>query len=150
MGDGTDWLFVSLVAPAAPPAPGFEAKLPTGDGECGAEDVFSMPEVAAEAGIPWGLADLRADAMTLDVDETEDVMSESGSVDAPLAAGIAPGGGGGATPAAEAVDEAEIPDPEAPVGARITAAAALGAEKLVKGTSGVWNTPAKKRETKLN
>lgn len=29
---------------------------------------------------------------------------------------------------------------------RITAAAALGAEKLLKGTSGVWNIPGRRKE----
>ncbi len=137
VGDGTGWLLAESLAP------GFEVRLPTGDGEWGADEVLSVkliapPEVAAAARVtPGGLADLREAAM-LEVDETEDVIKASGSLEpeAIVTDGMAPGGGGGATPAA--------------VEALITAAAALGAVKLVRGTRGVWNTPRKRGKLALS
>ena len=118
----------------------FEIRLPTGDGECGAEEAdFSTPSPMAEDG---GDTDLRtateADIKGLDV-TTPLMVSLFGRE--PRGGGAAPTFVGGAV---------MPPGPPTEDEALITAAAALGAERLLSGTKGVWKIAMEKKQSSEN
>ena len=144
MGEGT---------PVAPPLWWFslEIKLPTGEGEWGAEDVLLGPdaELSRIVGIEPGPPEMEVGGETERralINGPVELIRLSGSLDGRELPAIE-GWDGGIWLLGFAAERAERPAPEAPEEddelARITAAAALGAERLLSGTSGAWNRPAK-------
>ena len=106
----------------------FEIKLPTGDGECGAEEAdFSIPIIAEDGGDTdrFRPPETEADIKGLDVTANGSLLLGRGHR------------GGGAFAPAFVGGAVMPPGPPTVDEALITAAAALGAERLLSGTRGV-------------
>ena len=119
----------------------FEIKLPTGDGECGAEEAdFSIPIMAEDGGDTDRFRpETEADIKGLDVTANGSLLLGRGHR------------GGGAFAPAFVGGAVMPPGPPTVDEARITAAAALGAERLLSGTRGVLKIAViKKKISKIN
>jgi hypothetical protein len=141
------WLVLSLQAPD-------EIRLPTGEGEWGAEDVALSRTIEVEG----GETDLR---VVNNVDDSKGAAEDEGAKDEVATNGAVDlmrdkGSAVGRDPAGGPMLLGEAAEDTGAAGGglmvvedevRITAAAALGAEKLLRGTNGAWNTPKMTKKT---